>query len=112
MESMGCVMGGRVKGLAQIEFFGSLFLIACGAIAMTTEPQHSDDKSGMLLLVLGMCWLGLNKAGEWWGADRPAEESSAAEMPARPTPPRPQPRAIQNSTYSRGEPTITRYRID
>ena len=63
-------MADRVKGLSQLEFAGATFLIACGVISLTTEPHHPEDKSGMLLLVLGMCWLGLTKAGEWWGEDR------------------------------------------
>ena len=52
---------------------GATFLIACGVISLTTEPHHPEDKSGMLLLVLGMCWMGLSRAGEWWGADRKRE---------------------------------------
>ena len=68
-------MADRVKGLAQLEFAGATFLIACGVISLTTEPHHPEDKSGMLLLVLGMCWMGLNKAGEWWGEDRKRDAS-------------------------------------
>jgi hypothetical protein len=64
------MMADRVKGISQFEFAGATFLIACGVISLTTEPHHPEDKSGMLLLVLGMCWLGLSKAGEWWGEDR------------------------------------------
>jgi hypothetical protein len=70
-------MADRVKGLAQLEFAGATFLIACGVISLTTEPHVPEDKSGMLLLVLGMCWLGLNKAGEWWGEDRKRERERA-----------------------------------
>ena len=107
-------MGDRVKFLSHVELLGATFLIACGAISLTTEPHNPDDKTGTLLLVLGLCWLGLNKAGEWWATDRKTEEPVAVETTREqamlPPPPRPQPRPT--STYRRSEPTLTRYQID
>ena len=70
-------MADRVKGLSQLEFAGATFLIACGVISLTTEPHHPEDKSGMLLLVLGMCWMGLSRAGAWWSEDRKRERAAA-----------------------------------
>jgi hypothetical protein len=59
-----------MKLLLPFHCIGGAFLATCGVLVLTTPPPH-DETLGVMLLVNGLCWIGLAKAQQWW-RDRPA----------------------------------------
>ena len=62
-----------------MHFVGSAYLIMCGTLALAAMPEGGDDTLGLMLIVNGLCWMGLVKAQQWWG-DKPRQQACAARQ--------------------------------
>ncbi len=56
-----------MKTCSPLHFVGAAYLITCGVLALAAMPEGGDDTLGVMLIVNGLCWMGLVKAQQWWG---------------------------------------------